>query len=590
MLMSSQSSTHTLTASLKKMNRFGNTYIMIMLAAALLGAGCAVDKSIYSPPSPQQAAEETADSSCSYFYFLWGSNAEYDERYAEALEAYEKALICDPSADYVAEKIPVLLIQLGRFDEATVWLENYIKTRPEKTVQRYILARLKIKDGKVDEAIQLYQDALDLDPQNNNVRLRLGALYSKKGQYKVAESIFKTILQEDESSYFAVLYLARLYSKTDELGLAEKRYLEALEINWSKELSYEIAEFYNLRKKFQKAQEVYQQILVRHEKDERAALGVVQTYLFLQRGEEALQELTRIREFTKNPQRIDIVRSQILINIGETKRAKDVLINLLKEDSLAQASYLLGIIYYEELNFIEALNVLKHILPTAAEYRESMLLQVRILEEQNRSDQSIQLLQNALSQEATRLPVFYSLLASIYQKIKQPAEAVNVLLQGLDYYPDNQALLYEYAILMEKRGDHEAAMNAMQEILRINPNHADSLNFIGYSWADRNINLKRAYKYIRKAIKLKPESGYIQDSLGWVYYRLGEYDKAKVELERAIELEPDDPYIYEHLGDTYRALGNKEKSLFNYQKALEILTDEEKIESIQKKIIDLQEN
>ncbi len=563
---------------------------MFMLAAVLLGAGCAADKSVFSPPPPQEAAEETADSSCSYFYFLWGSNAEYDERYAEALEAYEKALICDPAADYIAEKIPVLLIQLGRFDEATVWLEKYIKTRPEKTVQRYILARLKIKDGKIDEAIQLYQDALDLDPENNNVRLRLGALYSKKGQYKVAESIFKTILQKDESSYFAVLYLARLYSKTGELSLAERRYLEALKINWSKELSYEIAEFYNLRKKFQNAQEMYQQILVRHEKDERAALGVVQTYLFLQRGEEALQELTRIREFTKNPQRIDIVRSQILINIGETKRAKDVLINLLKEDSLAQANYLLGVIYYEELNFTEALNVLKHIQPSAAEYRESMLLQVRILEEQNSSDQSIQLLQDALSQEATRLPVFYSLLASIYQKIKQPDEGVNTLLQGLEFYPDNEALLYEYAILMEKRGNHEAAMNAMQEILKLNPNHADSLNFIGYSWADRNINLKRAYKYIRKAIELKPESGYIQDSLGWVYYRLGEYDKAKVELERAIELEPNDPYIYEHLGDTYRALGNKEKSLFNYQKALEILTDEEKIESIQKKIIDLQEN
>ena len=563
---------------------------MFMLAAVLLGAGCAADKSVFSPPPPQEAAEETADSSCSYFYFLWGSNAEYDERYAEALEAYEKALICDPAADYIAEKIPVLLIQLGRFDEATVWLEKYIKTRPEKTVQRYILARLKIKDGKIDEAIQLYQDALDLDPENNNVRLRLGALYSKKGQYKVAESIFKTILQKDESSYFAVLYLARLYSKTGELSLAERRYLEALKINWSKELSYEIAEFYNLRKKFQNAQEMYQQILVRHEKDERAALGVVQTYLFLQRGEEALQELTRIREFTKNPQRIDIVRSQILINIGETKRAKDVLINLLKEDSLAQANYLLGVIYYEELNFTEALNVLKHIQPSAAEYRESMLLQVRILEEQNSSDQSIQLLQDALSQEATRLPVFYSLLASIYQKIKQPDEGVNTLLQGLEFYPDNEALLYEYAILMEKRGNHEAAMNAMQEILKLNPNHADSLNFIGYSWADRNINLKRAYKYIRKAIELKPESGYIQDSLGWVYYRLGEYDKAKVELERAIELEPNDPYIYEHLGDTYRALGNKEKSLFNYQKALEILTDEEKIESIQKKIIDVQEN
>ena len=559
-------------------------HILLLVSIAFLVVGCATDRAVFNPPPPQQAAEERPDSSCSYFYFLWGSNAEYAQRYAEALEAYEKAAICDPGAEYIAEKIPVLLVQLGRFEEASAWLENYIKDRPEKTVQRYMLARLKIKEGDLDKAIQLYQEALDLDPENNNVRLRLGALHSRKGKYKVAESIFKTILEKDENSYFAVLYLARLYAKTGELGLSEYRYLEALEINWSKELSYEIAEFYNLRKEFKKAQDMYAQVLEKHENDERASLGIVQTHLFLQQAEQALQELMRIRDFTNNPQKVDVVISQILINLGEWERAKDLLISLLEENSLDQANYLLGVIYYEQLDIDNSLRVLKRIPPTAAEYRESMLLQVRMLEEKSRSALSIQLLQESLSREDTRLPVLYSLLASIYQKNKQPEEAVATLIQGLQFYPENQSLLYEYAILAEKRGNHGKAMEAMKKILLINPNHADSLNFIGYSWADRNINLTKAYTYIRRAIELKPESGYIQDSLGWIYYRLGEFEKARIELEKAIELEPDDPYIYEHLGDTYSALEDWQNSILHYQKAIEMLTDESKIKSIQEKI------
>ena len=568
------------------MKQFDRFFILgVFLIFAIGQTGCIPGKT--TPPvitEKQVFEEDPVDSSCSYFYFLWGNTADYNRNYAEALEAYEKALICDPGAEYIAEKIPTLLIRLGRISEAAAWLENYLKDKPTKTVQRFMLARLKIQQGKDDEAIALFQEALDIEPNNTSIRLRLGLLHAQKGEYERAEKIFKDILANYNESYFATLYLARLYQESGDFSKSEQYYRDALALNWSKELAYEIAEFYTLHKKFEQAQKAYQDILSRDEQDERAALGIVQSLIYLKEGEAAIQELKKIRQFSNDPERIDLISSQILVNMGENDRARSILQDILQNSPLSQASYLLAVVFYEENNYQEAMTILETIPPTAPEYSDSVMLRVRILEETQRSKESQLLLENEIAQEETRQPSFYSVLSAIQRKNDSQEKALSTLAAGVKNFPENEKLLYEYAILLEKNGNHESAMKIMKKILTLNINHADALNFIGYSWADKNIKLDKAYEYIRKALDLKPQSGYIQDSLGWVYYRMGAFVKARDTLLKAIELEPSDPYIYDHLGDTYRALKNNKQARKYYEKALELLTDEEKINDIKKKI------
>lgn len=557
---------------------------LLLVGLLFFSAGCATNQTSASAIPRKNISAEATDTSCSYFYFLWGNTAEYRGRYAEALEAFEKAAICDPQADHIKERIPVLLIKLERYDEASAWLESYLVRQPQKTVQRFMLARIKLREGKDDEAIELFRQALKDDPDNNTIRLRLGVLHAKKKEYGIAEKIFTDILQTHPNSYFATLYLARLYAEQGDLQLAEQKYTAALSRNWSKPLAYEVAEFYNLRKDFSAAQQIYKDVLARDSEAERAALGMVQTYLFLQKSESALQELTRIRRYTKNPQRIDLVRSQILINTGKTDKAQEILVALLQKAPLPQARYMLGVIYYEQMHFDKALAILAKIPDGVKEYQDAVMLRVRILEEADRSEESIALLQQVLEQTDNQIPRFYSLLAAILEKHNTRAKALEVLADGINVFPKNEPLLYEYAILEEKTGNHAAAMAVMEKILSLNINNADALNFIGYSWADNNINLDKAYEYIQKALELKPQSGYIQDSLGWVYYRMQHFEKARDALKRAVELEPEDPYIYEHLGDTYNALGNRQKARQAWKKARELFTEPEKIEAIDKKI------
>ena len=116
----------------------------------------------------------------------------------------------------------------------------------------------------------------------------------------------------------------------------------------------------------------------------------------------------------------------------------------------------------------------------------------------------------------------------------------------------------------------------MRRILELNPNHADALNYIGYTYAEQGIKLDKAMELIQKALKLKPESGYIIDSLGWVYYKKGSYDKAIHYLEKAANLTKDDPTINEHLGDAYLKKKEYKKALLYYEKALFLKHPKEK--------------
>ena len=127
----------------------------------------------------------------------------------------------------------------------------------------------------------------------------------------------------------------------------------------------------------------------------------------------------------------------------------------------------------------------------------------------------------------------------------------------------------------------------MRKVIALDPKNANALNYLGYTYADLGQNLDEAEQLIIEALKYKANDGFITDSLGWVYYKKGEYAKALEYLKKAHELVPDDPTIMEHVGDAYLKLNDKANALKYYQKALS-KKDQEK-EDLQKKIRQLKE-
>lgn len=123
-----------------------------------------------------------------------------------------------------------------------------------------------------------------------------------------------------------------------------------------------------------------------------------------------------------------------------------------------------------------------------------------------------------------------------------------------------------------------------KRVLELVPDDVDTLNYLGYTWVDRGENLTEAFDMIRKAVKEQPRSGAIVDSLGWAHYKLGEYEKAKVNLEKAVALSPSSATIIDHLGDVYWKLGRKREAGFQWKRALEFEPTDKERETIDIKL------
>lgn len=164
-------------------------------------------------------------------------------------------------------------------------------------------------------------------------------------------------------------------------------------------------------------------------------------------------------------------------------------------------------------------------------------------------------------------------------------QATAVLKEALVKFPQDYQLKFALGVLYHSLGDDQQSIAEMQKLLKENPEDATVLNYIGYTYVELGVQLDDAEKLIRKALSLKPDSGFIIDSLGWLFYAKGEYEQSLGYLLRAAKLIPDDPVILEHLGDVYQKLGEKEKALEMYQRSLKMKEEDRvaaKIESLGK--------
>ncbi|MDO5630575.1 MAG: tetratricopeptide repeat protein [Paracoccus sp. (in: a-proteobacteria)] len=131
--------------------------------------------------------------------------------------------------------------------------------------------------------------------------------------------------------------------------------------------------------------------------------------------------------------------------------------------------------------------------------------------------------------------------------------------------------LYARGIALERSAQFDRAEADFLAAIEIRPDQASLLNYLGYSWIDRNMNLERGLDMIKQAVELAPNDGYIQDSLAWAYYRLGRYDEAVAPMENAARSMSNDPLINDHLGDIYWMVGRKREAEIQWRRALSLL-------------------
>ena len=146
------------------------------------------------------------------------------------------------------------------------------------------------------------------------------------------------------------------------------------------------------------------------------------------------------------------------------------------------------------------------------------------------------------------------------------------------------SVFYFRGICYERSKQWAKAEADLKKALELFPDQPHVLNYLGYSWIDQGINLDEGMDMIKKAVQQRPDDGYIVDSLGWAYYRVGNYDDATKQLERAIELKPEDPTINDHLGDAYWRVGRVLEAKFQWAHARDLKPDPEDLPKIEEKL------
>ena len=566
------------------------TFIFLFCCTFITSCAAPPDDLLHHPPESakdtytQGLTVEMPDSSCSYFYLLLGNHAENNNLYEEAEEAFEKALICDPDSKYILRRLPVLLLRMGKTDEAKAWLQKGITQFPEDTIDRLFLARLAIREDNIDLAIDLYRQVLAITPEDDTLLLRIGFLQSQQERFTEAEETFLQALELNPDTLFTHLYLARLYNSSEAYDKAKIYYEKALLLNWSVELALEVADFYTMLKDFQAVEQLYRSIHTSAPEDLRGGLGLVNILLMQDKEQQAFETLNKLRESSTDTATIDLVAARLYLRANNMDQAAAILTPLAIEDRDEEALYMLGVIHYQQKDIQRAMTLLQMIEPSGNFYEDGLSLQVRIYMEKKQFTKAITLLKGAIASNKQSSPELYTLLASLYMEQGLFQDSYTILDTALGVHPNSTKVYFEYGLLLEKENKREQALKQMSALLEIDPDHAEALNYVGYTWADMGINLEQALAYIQKAIALKPGNGYIRDSLGWVYFRMGELSRATEEILKAIKLEPNDPYIHEHLGDIYLKLGKREQALKAYKEAQRLFTDINKQQQMQERI------
>ncbi len=148
------------------------------------------------------------------------------------------------------------------------------------------------------------------------------------------------------------------------------------------------------------------------------------------------------------------------------------------------------------------------------------------------------------------------------------------------------SLFYSRGVMLERTKQWPRAEADFLHALELQPDQPLVLNYLGYSWVEQGTNLERAMDLIERAVALRPMDGYIVDSLGWAFYRLGKFETAVKHLERAVELRADDPIITDHLGDIYWKVGRQTEARFQWERSLVLGAEEEAAILIRQKLKD----
>lgn len=243
---------------------------------------------------------------------------------------------------------------------------------------------------------------------------------------------------------------------------------------------------------------------------------------------------------------------------------------------------------YEQFQLIpKAVAGLSKIGPNSPLYWQARLRIAALDAQQDKFEQAVTRLRALVAEKPDRIDAAMT-LADLLRGKERYADAVQAYDTAIERLRNiderHWAVFFGRGIVLERLKQWPKAELDMKKALELSPEQPHVLNYLGYSWIDQGLHLEQGMKMLERATELRPDDGAITDSVGWAFYRLGQFDKAVEWLERATEQKGEDATITEHLGDAYWHVGRKREARFQWERALSQKPDKDRLAAIKDKL------
>ncbi len=450
-------------------------------------------------------------------------------------------------------------------DAATLWAE----LDPNSLKAQQAASQMMISTGNMKSAVPHIKELLSKEGIRATTFLYLNELLRNQQDKKAVLTTIKELAQpypESAESHFSVAQAAWV---AQDIGAAESAIRKASQLRPDWEVCAQMQGQILAKQSPEKALDLYKAFLNKNPTANNVRMSYAKLLVSLKYYADAKPEFVKLIELEKDNPDTNAVVGLLSLEANELDMAEQYLQQSLRNDFKdPEKIYMyLGTIAGRKKNESKALEWYARIPKSNQHYLEAQLATANIIAHTKNTNVAISMLASLTELSSKQEVAVAQAQANLLTQDKRHQEAFELIKKTINAIPNTPQLIYDYAMAAERIGKLELMEHELRKVIQLQPDFPAAYNALGYSFADRDTNLKEAKTLIETAYKLSPSDHYILDSLGWVEYRLGNYGVAAEHLRKAYSIQ-EDPEISAHLGEVLWKQGLQEEAKNIWGKAL----------------------
>jgi len=549
------------------------TTCLLLASAVLLAAasGCGPSTRITTTVPSKEEQPKPIINQYAYAYYVSGLLAEKEQQYPTAIMAYEEALKHAPGNSEILYALARLQFNLRQFPDA---LATALKIHYKEADTYMLIADCHRLFREDEKALAAYRKVLRMDPNNMHAHWYIAGYARNKDDYEGAIYHLQEVARINPTG--------RIYVEIANTHVSQGKYAEAIEA-YEQSLGIDSSEtniesYVNLstlllqREEPEKAEEVLLRGIDRNPAESSIRVFLAEMYADLDDTLKALRQVREVRLIA--PEQLPMLNraGQIAFELNQLELADSIFereLTLFPESALG--NYFRGRIAIFQDRSEDAKSHFWKLIEVADTLPDGYINLGMIYLDEDSLDQAIDILKEGVLRATAGRDESRFYLASALSRAERYTEVVAIAEPLVARHPNEIRFIFMLGAALERTQMQDSAAVLFERILKIDPNHAQTLNYLGYMWADLGENLQQSLNMITRALEIDGENPAYLDSYGWVLYRLGRYEEAETHIRRAIELMEDQDYIlFDHLAEVCVSLGRQEEARANWQKALEL--------------------